>query len=224
MAAAEVCAPPTTSTSGIRCGGLKGCPSTTRSGWRHSDCTALIASPEELDASKVAGGAAASMRRNRSILMSIRSGPFSCTKSASATASSSRSWKRSRSGDAPSASPKRVIVGQCCATASRRRASAPGEGSVASTSRPRARKYAVQLAPMTPVATTATRLMSDGVLLISVSRRVQRGANSGRGAPTLGRPMISRASAGVAGSMSISRMIRTMRSVSCRLVASSPWR
>ena len=70
----------------------------------------------------------------------------------------------------------------------------------------------------------ATRLMTDGVLLISVFRRVQRGANSGRGAPTLGRPMISRASAGVAGSMSISRMIRTMRSVSCRLVASSPWR
>ncbi|MNT88889.1 hypothetical protein D3C72_2295130 [compost metagenome] len=49
-------------------------------------------------------------------------------------------------------------------------------------------------------------------------------ANSGRMPRCNGKPRISRASAGVAGSMSISRMMRTMRSVNWTLVASSPWR
>ena len=41
-AAGSVCSPPTTSTSGIRYGGLNGCPTTVRSGWAHFTCMSVI--------------------------------------------------------------------------------------------------------------------------------------------------------------------------------------
>src|SRR4029077_11244589 len=50
IVSADVFAPPTTSTSGIRCGGLNGCPVTQRSGCLHSDWIRLLGMPEVLDA------------------------------------------------------------------------------------------------------------------------------------------------------------------------------
>ena len=38
----EVAVPPTTSTSGMRYGGLNGCPTTVRSGWAHLVCISLM--------------------------------------------------------------------------------------------------------------------------------------------------------------------------------------
>ena len=111
---------------------------------------------EVLVAKIASAGAAASSRRNKSRLSSSRSGPFSCTNCARATASSSEGTKRRRSSEAPGARPTACIAGHCAATVSCRAASAPGAGSLAATSRPRARKAVAQLAPMTPVPTTAT--------------------------------------------------------------------
>jgi len=154
-ACSEVFSPGTTSTSGIRCGGLNGCPITTRSGCRGQPRAMTLGSiPDELDASTTSGRAAASSTANSWCLTSSRSGPFSCTKSASATASAGSGVNASRSGDPPAAG---VSVGQIAATSDRSRCSAPGDGSVATTSRPWARKCAAQLAPITPVPTTATR-------------------------------------------------------------------
>ncbi len=42
VASGEVFAPPTTSTSGMRYGGLNGCPTTVRSGWVHLTCISLM--------------------------------------------------------------------------------------------------------------------------------------------------------------------------------------
>lgn len=78
--------PPTTSTSGTMCGGLKGWPMTVRSGRRHLAWMTLIVMPDELDAMIAPGGVASSMSANSGTLSSGRSGAFSCTKSASATA------------------------------------------------------------------------------------------------------------------------------------------
>ena len=86
MASGAVFVPPTTSTSGITCGGLKGCPTSTRSGRLHSVCITLGMMLDELDAMIESGGVAASMSANSLILKSGRSGPFSWTKSAFANA------------------------------------------------------------------------------------------------------------------------------------------
>src|SRR5258708_38914303 len=63
------------------------------------------------------------------------------------------SLSREASGDRPIV----VSAGQASSTYLRRLASALGAGSVATTSNPRARYCAAQLAPMTPVPTIATR-------------------------------------------------------------------
>src|SRR5690349_2212844 len=65
--------------------------------------------------------------------------------------------KLSRSREAPADRPMLVSVPQASSTYFRRLASAFGAGSVATTSSPRARYWAAQLAPMTPVPTMATR-------------------------------------------------------------------
>src|SRR5882724_4967620 len=62
-----------------------------------------------------------------------------------------------RSRDAPLERPMLVRSGQASSTYLRKLASALGAGSVATTSNPRARYCAAQLAPMTPVPTIATR-------------------------------------------------------------------
>src|ERR1700737_787049 len=75
----------------------------------------------------------------------------------------------SRAGEAPGASPIRLRAGQKSMTRLRKRASAPCAGSVATTSKPLARKQAAQLAPMTPVPTTAT-WVDDVFAVVSIFR------------------------------------------------------
>src|SRR5213592_880436 len=65
--------------------------------------------------------------------------------------------KLKRSRDAAEERPMLVRSGQASSTYLRRLASAFGAGSVATTSNPRARYSAAQLAPMTPVPTMAMR-------------------------------------------------------------------
>ena len=65
IAAAEVLSPPTTSTSGMRCGGLNGWPMTQRSGCLHFAVMRLISSPDELEAMTTSSGTAASIGREQ---------------------------------------------------------------------------------------------------------------------------------------------------------------
>jgi len=158
MVDAEVCSPPTTSTSGTRCGGLNGCPMTQRSGWRQSLCSRLMISPDELDAMTTAGSSAASRRRSTARFNSSRSGAFSCTNSAPASAASGSAWKVSACcRGAASIGASCARLGQAAATKWRRKVSACGAGSLAATSSPRDRKNAAQLAPIVPAPMTATR-------------------------------------------------------------------
>src|SRR5438034_7300558 len=70
----------------MMCGGLNGCPTRTRSGCLHFDCMTLGVIPDELDAINESVGVESSMSANNLILKSGRSGPFSWTRSASASA------------------------------------------------------------------------------------------------------------------------------------------
>src|SRR5258705_4077268 len=141
----------------MTCGGLNGCPMSTRSGCLHFDCMTLGVIPDELDAMIESGGVAASISANNLILKSGRSGPFSWTKSACDSASFMLVVKLRRSRDAPDERPISVSAGHASSTYLRRLASASGAGSVAITSKPRARYCAAQLAPITPVPTIAIR-------------------------------------------------------------------
>jgi hypothetical protein len=76
----------------------------------------LIVSPDELDARIACGGAAASMSAKSLILKSVRSGPFSCTKSAPETAFRRSSVNSRRWRDAFSASPIRSSAFQAPST------------------------------------------------------------------------------------------------------------
>src|SRR6266851_5609079 len=159
MASGEVLAPPTTSTNGMMWGGLKGCPTTIRSGYLHFDCMTLGVIPEELDAISESGDVASSMSAYNLILKSGRSGPFSWTRSAFDRASFKLVVKLSRSRDAPGERPITVSSSHASSTYLRKLASAFGAGSVATTSNPRARYWAAQLAPITPVPTMAILLI-----------------------------------------------------------------
>src|SRR6266849_6440213 len=157
MASGAVFTPPTTSTSGMTCGGLNGWPTRQRSGRVHFDCMTLGVMPDELDAMIESGGVASSMSANNFILKSGRSGPFSWTKSAPDSAFFMSVVKPRRSRDAPVDWPMLVSTFHASSTYLRRFASAFGAGSVATTSNPRARYSAAQLAPITPVPTIAMR-------------------------------------------------------------------
>src|SRR6266542_295827 len=113
--------------------------------------------PDELEASRESTGVASSMSAYSFILKSGRSGPFSWTRSACERASFMLVVKLKRSRDAPEDRPMFVRSGQASSTYLRKLASAFGAGSVATTSNPRARYWAAQLAPMTPVPTIAMR-------------------------------------------------------------------
>src|SRR5580700_529624 len=139
------------------CGGLKGCPTTQRSGCLQADCITLIVIPDELDAMIESTGVAPSISANTLILKSGRSGPFSCTRSASDKAFFMSSEKLSRSREAFGERPIAVRAGQAPSTYLWRLFSALGAGSVAITSSPFAKNWAAQLAPMTPVPTMAIR-------------------------------------------------------------------
>src|SRR2546426_12625537 len=67
--------------------------------------------------------------------------------------------KASRFRDAPADGPMLVSTFHASSTYLRKLASAFGAGSVATTSNPRARYWAAQLAPMTPVPTMAILLI-----------------------------------------------------------------
>jgi hypothetical protein len=90
-------------------------------------------------------------------LKSIRSGPFSWTRSAPSTAAARSVLKVSLDWDALGERSSLLSAGQAASTKRFRAASAFGATSVATTSRPFARKSAVQLAPITPVPMMATR-------------------------------------------------------------------
>src|ERR1700674_4668720 len=115
--------------------------------------------PDELEAMMTLGCSSSSSWRYRVFLKSIFSGPFSWTRSTSFTADVSAAVNDSLSCDAPRASPIRCSAGHAAATKRFKAASASGATSVATTSRPFARKSAVQLAPMTPVPMMAIRRM-----------------------------------------------------------------
>src|ERR1700745_4289279 len=89
----------------------------------------------------------------------MRSGPFSWTRSASATACASAAVNFKFDCDAPGEMPNRLSAGQAVSTNYLSEASAFGAMSVATTCSPLARNSAVQLAPITPVPTMAMRRM-----------------------------------------------------------------
>ena len=130
---------------------------TKRSGCLQADCMTLIVIPDELDAMMESTGVTASISANNLILKSGLSGPFSWTKSASETAFVISREKLSRSLEAFAERPKAVSAGHAESTYLRRFASAFGAGSVAITSKPRARYCAAQLPPISPVPTMAIR-------------------------------------------------------------------
>src|SRR4029077_7343320 len=101
----------------------------------------------------------------------MRSGPFSWTRSASATACASTAVNFRFDCDAPGERPNRLSAGQAVSTNFLSAASAVGAMSVATTSSPLARNNAVQLAPITPVPMIAMRRMGL-VSVMSVLRCV----------------------------------------------------
>src|SRR5580698_6839158 len=113
--------------------------------------------PDELEARIVVSEVSASISANNLILKSGLSGPFSCTRSTSLSASLNLAVNDRRSFEAPENSPICSRAGHALSIYSRRFSSALGAGSVAITSRPRAKNNAAQLAPMTPVPTIAIR-------------------------------------------------------------------
>src|SRR6266487_773760 len=127
--------------------------------------------PDELEASRESTGVTSSMSAYSFILKSGRSGPFSWTRSACESASFMLVVKLKRSRDAPEDWPMFVRSGHASSTYLRKLASAFGAGSVATTSNPRARYWAAQLAPMTPVPTMAMRrigLLYDMIVFLRV--------------------------------------------------------
>src|ERR1700756_4098984 len=89
----------------------------------------------------------------------MRSGPFSWTRSASATACASAAVNFKFDCDAPGDRPNRFSAGQAVSTNFLNAASAFGAMSVATTCSPLARNSALQLAPITPVPMMAMRRM-----------------------------------------------------------------
>src|SRR5215469_13963628 len=119
----------------------------------------LMVSPDELDAMITSGGSSSSSWPYSFFLKSIRSGPFSWTRSTPPTACASAAVKFRFDCDAPEERPNRLSAGQAVSTNFLSAASAFGAMSVATTCSPLARNSAVQLAPITPVPMMAMRRM-----------------------------------------------------------------
>src|SRR6202008_1723813 len=113
--------------------------------------------PDELEAKRESTGTTSSISAWSFILKSGRSGAFSWTRSASESASFMLVVKLRRSRDVPFQRPMLVTSFHASSISLPRVDSAFGAGSVATTSNPRARYSAAQLAPMTPVSTAAIR-------------------------------------------------------------------
>src|SRR5580704_5380572 len=112
--------------------------------------------PDALEARIVSGGVNSSIWANTLAFKTTRSETLSWTKSAFDNASFISTVKVSRSRLAPGARPITVSDSHASSTRSRKLASAFGAGSVATTSKPLARYWAAQLAPIKPVPTIAT--------------------------------------------------------------------
>src|SRR5215467_14352696 len=119
----------------------------------------LILIPDELDAMITSGGSSSSSCPYSFCLKSIRSGPFSWTRSTPLTACAIAAANFKFDCDAPGARPNLLSAGQAFSTNFRSAASAFGAMSVATTCSPLARNNAVQLAPITPVPMMAIRRM-----------------------------------------------------------------
>src|SRR5262245_18566002 len=135
--------------------------------------------PDELEASRESTGTTSSISAYSFVLKSGRSGAFSWTRSASESASCMLVVKLKRSRDAPFQRPMLVRSFHASSTSLRKFDSAFGAGSVATTSNPRARYSAAQLAPMTPVPTIAMRrigLLYDISVFLCVHFYVGSGA------------------------------------------------
>src|SRR5215831_18804587 len=136
----------------------------------------LILSPEELDATITSGGSSSSSCPYSFFLKSIRSGPFSWTRSTPLTACAIAAVNFRFDCDAPGARPNRLSAGQAVSTNFLSAASAFGATSVAATCSPLARNSAVQLAPITPVPMMAMRRMgSVSVMSLSPARLLDFG-------------------------------------------------
>src|SRR5262245_56245694 len=133
---------------------------TQRSGWDLApNWMSLILSPEELDATITSGGSSSSSCPYSFCLKSIRSGPFSWTRSTPATACARSAVNFRFDCDAAGERPNRLSAGQAFSTNFRSAASAFGAMSVATTCSPLARNSEAQLAPITPVPMMAMRRM-----------------------------------------------------------------
>src|SRR5215813_11765177 len=119
----------------------------------------LMVSPDELDAMITSGGSSSSSCPYSFCLKSIRSGPFSWTRSTPATACARSAVNLRFDCDAPGDRPNRLSAGQAVSTNLRSEASALGAMSVATTCSPLARNSEAQLAPITPVPMMAMRRM-----------------------------------------------------------------
>src|SRR5260370_18891089 len=120
IVADDVFSLPTTSTRGIKWGGLKGWPITQRSGCLQEDWLMPMGMPDELEARIVVSGGSASMSANNLILKSGLSGPFSWTRSTPSSASFNLVVNESRSFEAPVHSPNYPRAGQAVSIYSRR--------------------------------------------------------------------------------------------------------
>src|SRR5215813_13575295 len=138
---------------------------TQRSGWVAAPFwISLMVSPDELDAMITSGASSSSSCPYSFCLKSIRSGPFSWTRSTPATACARSAVNLRFDCDAPADTPNRLSAGQAVSTNLRSEASAFGAGSVATTCSPLARNSEAQLAPITPVPMMAMRRM--GLVLV----------------------------------------------------------
>src|SRR5699024_5208979 len=129
--------------------------------------------PEVEEPMSVVAGAKRSISASTLCLSSVRSGTFSCTRSAWATASARSSVTRQAWRSAPSVRPRLTSEGQAMSIICvRRRAAASTSVSKATTSAPAASARTAQPQPMTPLPTMATRagtltgLPSDSVIKI----------------------------------------------------------
>src|SRR5712664_3408931 len=146
---------------------------TQRSGWDAAPFwIALMVSPDELDAMITSGGSSSSSCPYSFSLKSIRSGPFSWTRSAPASACAMLAVNVRFDCDAPGERPNRFSAGQAVSTNFLSAASAFGAMSVATTCSPLARNSELQLAPITPVPMIAMRRMGLVAVMSSSPMRL----------------------------------------------------
>ena len=210
MPAREVCSPATTSTSGSRYTGLKGWPMRIRSGCSQPSWSRVGSRPEELEAITTSGPEWAASDRISGRFTSSSSGALSWIQSTRAANPSAESAHVRRDGSAPGNSPSLAADGQALRTADPSLSDAPGAGSQATTSWPRASARTAQPAPMTPVPTTP--MVRGSITGTCLSTRL----------PDQPIFRVRRASAGVWIRAPMSSMSITALETSCALVARTP--